>query len=401
MALLSSAHFEVEDQLLEELSLSVRPENPEQFDHLDPYDPDYDDFETSLAFSLGYDNLSFALQSNVQLVSLAAERGEDDKQLLSSEYVSVENVPFNVLSLLSCCRKDQRAFYKNLYALSLVFFLVIGAHEGLIGIEATINSDSGLATLAVENAFLVCSVVIAPGVIWLLGLRNTMLLSCVLQVGYIASNYLRRYYTLIPGAVIGGFSLGILWVAANLYKSIMANTLACNTGAKPSVVVGKFGGVFYFFVSISLMIGNLISSALFFLSDEVNCGHEGTFVIFDNISNMSQFPICSCDIESGIHETTRFVLISIYAFADVLAIVLLVLTVSSIPRLVTDSGTLRARIIRYFKTSIISIVRIHINTKASLLIPVFMLEGLQAGYYLGTFTTVSCKCMFYLYNINL
>ena len=393
MALLSSAHFEVDDKLLEELSLNVRAENPEQFDQLDPYNDDYDDFETSLAFSLGYDNLSFAVQSTVQLVPQAAEQAEDDKQL-SSEYVSVGHVPFNMLSVLRCCHKDRRAFYKNIYALSLVFFLVIGAHEGLIGIEATINSDRGLATLAVENAFLVCSVVVAPGVIWLLGIRNTMLLSCILQVGYIASNYLRRYYTLIPGAVIGGFSLGILWVSANLYKSITANTLASIAGAKPSVVVGKFGGVFYFFVSISLMIGNLISSVLFILRDEVNCGHSGITVIFNNVSNGSKFPVCSCDIESGIHETTRFVLISVYAVADVLAIVLLLLTVDSVPRLVTDRGTLRTRIIRYFKTSIISIMRIHINTKASLLIPVFMLEGLQAGYYLGTFTTVSYNCMF-------
>ena len=393
MALLSSAHFEVDDKLLEELSLDVRAENPEQFHQLDPYNDDYDDFETSLAFSLGYDNLSFAVQSTVQLVPQAAEQAEDDKQL-SSEYVSVGHVPFNMLSVLRCCHKDRRAFYKNIYALSLVFFLVIGAHEGLIGIEATINSDRGLATLAVENAFLVCSVVVAPGVIWLLGLRNTMLLSCILQVGYIASNYLRRYYTLIPGAVIGGFSLGILWVSANLYKSITANTLASIAGAKPSIVVGKFGGVFYFFVSISLMIGNLISSVLFILRDEVNCGHSGTTVIFNNISNVSKFPMCSCDIESGIHETTRFVLISVYAVADVLAIILLLLTVDSVPRLVTDRGTLRARIIRYFKTSIISIMRIHINTKAGLLIPVFMLEGLQAGYYLGTFTTVSYNYMF-------
>ena len=393
MALLSSAHFEVDDKLLEELSLDVRAENPEQFDHLDPYNDDYDDFETSLAFSLGYDNLSFAVQSTVQLVPQAAEQAEDDKQL-SAEYVSVGHVPFNMLSVLRCCHKDRRAFYKNIYALSLVFFLVIGAHEGLIGIEATINSDRGLATLAVENAFLVCSVVVAPGVIWLLGIRNTMLLSCILQVGYIASNYLRRYYTLIPGAVIGGFSLGILWVSANLYKSITANTLASIAGAKPSIVVGKFGGVFYFFVSISLMIGNLISSVLFILRDEVNCGHSGITVIFNNVSNVSKFPVCSCDIESGIHETTRFVLISVYAVADVLAIVLLLLTVDSVPRLVTDRGTLRTRIIRYFKTSIISIMRIHINTKASLLIPVFMLEGLQAGYYLGTFTTVSYNCMF-------
>ena len=399
MALLSSAHFEKED-LLEALSL-VRAESPEQ---LNPLEGDNDNFETSLTssltYTLGYDrgNDDSVVGSHVQVASVteyaeqSLEQQEDDNQL-SSEYVSVGSFPFEKFSLLRCCHKDRRAYYKNLYALSIVFFLVIGAHEGLVGIETTINSDQGLATLAVENVFLVLSVLIAPGVIWLLGIRGTMLLACVLQVGYITSNYLRSYYTLIPGAIIGGFSLGLLWVAANLYNSVTASTLASVVGAKPTVVIGKFGGVFYFFVSLSLMIGNLVSSALFTLKDEVNCGHNGATAIFDTALNMSIFPTCSCDIETGIRELTRYVLVSIFAFGVLLAIILLVITVENVPRLVTNAGTLRGRIIYYFKSSIISILRIHFNTKAGLLIPVFMLEGLQAGYYLGTFTTVS-YCMY-------
>ena len=377
MALLSSAHYEREE-LLEGL---VRSDVP---DYAGSLETEYDDFETSLAYSLGYVDPSFAvsLQSPVS----ATEKLEDDKHLIS-EYVSVGNFPFEKFSVLRCCRTDRRAYYKNLYALSIVFFLVIGAHEGLVGIEATINSERGLANLAVENVFLVCTVVIAPAVIWLLGIRNTMLLACTLQVGYVASNYIREYYSLIPGAVVGGFSIGILWVAANLYKSVTATTVAVIVGAKPTVVIGKFGGVFYFFVAISFMIGNLTSSILFFSKDEVNC-HEPDITLL----NMTSLSVCSCDISSGISGVTRIVLVSIYALGDILAIVLLLLTVKDIPRTVTDSNMLRANVIRYLKTSVVSIVRIHFNTKAGLLIPVFMLEGLQAGYYLGTFTTVS-YCM--------
>ena len=378
MALLSSAHYEREG-LLEALSLSVRSDIP---DYAGPLEADCDDFETSLAYSLGYGDSSLAvsLQSPVS----ATEKSEDKDKHLLSGYVSVGNFPFEKFSILRCCWTDRRTYYKDLYALSLVFFLVIGAHEGLVGIQATINAEQGLANLAVENFFLVSTVVIAPAVIWLLGIRNTMLLGCILQVGYIASNYIQQYYTLIPGAIVGGFSLGILWVAANLYKSVKATTLATVVGAKPTVVIGKFGGVFYLFVSVSLMIGNLISSTLFFSKDEVNC-HErnSTFI------NMTSFSVCSCDLESGISEATRIVLISTYVLCDILAIVLLFLTIKDIPRVVTNGTLLRANVIMYLKNSIVSIVRIHFNTKAGLLIPVFMLEGLQAGYYLGTFTTVS------------
>lgn len=395
MALLASGHFESEEDLSEVRNVSIPSDAS---DHFDSLEVDYDNLENSLLYSLGYDNLSFtvSLQSPVQFVS-TTEESEDDKQL-RSEYLAVGAFPYETFSLLRCFQKDRRSYYKNLYALSIVFLFLIGAHEGLVGIQTTINSDKGLATLAVENAFLVASVVIAPAVIWLLGIRNTMLMCCVLQMGYVASSYIRQYYTLIPGAVIGGSSLGILWVAGHLYKSIIANTLAPIVGAKPTVVIGKFGGVFYLFISISLMIGNLISSILFTAKDIVNCGHSnimiatgGNSMILANISNesTSSFQVCSCDIVSGIQEKTRYILVSIYILFDALAMVLLFLTVENIPRLVNDSGRLRPRIIRYLKHSIFSIVRVHFNTKAGLLIPVFMLEGLQAGYYLGTFTTVS------------
>ena len=379
MALLSSAHFE--ETFLDSQSLSIQPDVP---DHLDALEAD---FENTLAYSLGYDN-SFAavsLRSPLQFVSTA----EDDKGL-SSEYVSVGAFPFEKFSMLRCFQKDRRSYYKNLYALSIMFLLLIGSHESLVGIQTTINSNRGLATLAVENAFLVCAVITAPAVIWLLGIRNTMIMCCVLQVVYVASNYARQYYTLIPGAIIGGSSLGIIWVAASLYKSIMATNLASIAKAKPTVVIGRFGGVFYLLISISLMTGNLISSVLFIAKNEVNCGHNGTMIAPErNGNNSMSFPVCSCDIVSGIEDRTRYILVSIYAFFNILAITLLLLTVDNVPRLVTDSGTLRVRIVRYLKHSIISIVRVHFNTKAGLLIPVFMLEGLQAGYYIGTFTTVS------------
>ena len=97
----------------------------------------------------------------------------------------------------------------------------------------------------------------------------------------------------------------------------------------------------------------------------------------------------ACDVGSVINDTSRYILVSIFAMGNVIAIALLIITIGNVPRLVTDSGELHARIFHYLKHSLISILRVHFNTKASLIIPVFILEGLQAGYYLGTFTTVS------------
>ena len=389
MALLATSFFGEEAD-----TLSIRTGYEDlQADYEDT--PDYpdslninDDLETSLPYSVGYESfdesftasLDNSLQSPLKNIPSIVH---SDDQKIDTGYVPVRIMPFRQLSWLKCCYYDRRAYYKNIYMLSIVFVLLIGAHHGLVGIQTTLNADHGLVTLAVENTLFVCSVVLAPAVIWLLGIRNTMVVATVLQVGYVASNYLRSYYTLIPGAVIGGFSLGIVWVTANLYLAITATNLSATVNVKPTVVIGRFNGIFYMFVSLGLMTGNIISSVYFTFNVETSCNYDG--FNFTSI-NMS---VCACDVGSVINDTSRYILVSIFAVGNIIAIALLIMTVGNVPRLVTDGGELRARIFRYLKYSLISILRVHVNTKASLMIPVFMLEGLQAGYYLGTFTTVS------------
>ena len=391
MALLSTSFF---GEDVDTLSIHAGYEDiPESYEDVPDY-PDTlginDDLETSLPYSVGYESfeesytssLEDSLRSRMKNIPSVVHK-EDD-----TEYVPVNTRPFRKLSWLKCCHHGRRTYYKNVYMLSIVFVFLIGGHHGLVGIQTSLNADHGLVTLAVENSLFVFSVVIAPAVIWLLGIRNTMLLACMLQVGYVTSNYLRSYYTLIPGAIIGGLSLGIVWITANLYLAITATNLSATINAKPTVVIGRFNGIFYMFVSLGLVIGNIISSVYFTADNDDSCDLDG-FNTTD--SNTSSPPVCMCESGSVISDRNRYILVSIFALGNLIAMAILILAVGNLPRLVTDSGELRARILRYLKFSLIAFTRVHISTKASLMIPIFMLEGLQAGYYLGTFTTVSCR----------
>jgi len=345
------------------------------------YQTEEEDLESSLAYSIGYHSpVHISLHPPPTYATIATQSIKAEDEKFEGEYVSVENFPFSNISLLRCCQRDKRTYYKNIYMLSVVFLLLIGAHYGLVGIQSTINSKEGLVTLAVLNSLFVASVTIAPAVIWLLGIRNAMLLACVLQVAYVTTNYLFDYVTLVPGAVIGGFSLGIVWVTANLYVSITATNLASTINVKPTVVIGKFGGIFYMFIALSLMIGNMISSIFFAIKDEGNC-------IDKNATNQSN--VCTCQIGGGFDNPTRYILVSVYGAFDLLAIFVLLLGVGNLPRLVTDNGELRTRVARYLKHSILSIIQVHLRTRVTWLIPLFMLEGLEASFYLGTFTRVS------------
>ena len=385
MAFLSSARFSVDDDVLSE------GEDCRSTSGVN------DSLHSELAYSVGYSPPPSSIPLTLA-TEFSSYRDKDEEKELKTEYVAVEGTgtPSTKLSTLSCCQKDKRVYYKNVYMLSIAFLLLVGVHDGLVGIESTINVDVGLVTLAIENVVFVFSVIVAPAVIWLLGLRNTLLLACVLQIGYVCSNYIRSYFTLVPGAIIGGFSLAIAWVAANLYVSISANNLAASARLEPNVVLGKLIGIFYTFLAVSLLVGNLISSAVFFGRDEVNCDNDGMMPGSSNqsLDNSSSSMIsnageCSCEITSGIRDNTRYILISIFVFGGILSIVVLLFGVGSLPRLIADSDELRARVYRYLKKSVASIIKINFRTKGGLLIPLFSLEGLLAGYYLGTFTTVS------------
>ena len=398
MALLSTSFF---GENVDTVSIHTGYEDiPESYEDVPDY-PDTlginDDLETSLPYSVGYesfdgsfqDSFTASLEDSLKspMRSIPASIAHKEDETIDTEYVPVKARPFKKLSWLKCCHYGRRTYYKNVYMLSIVFVFLIGAHHGLVGIQTTLNADHGLVTLAVENSLFVFSVVIAPAVIWLLGIRNTMLLACMLQVGYVASNYLRSYYTLIPGAIIGGLSLGIIWITANLYLAIMATNMSATINAKPTVVIGRFNGIFYMFVSLGLMVGNIVSSTYFTADTEASCDFDGFNTTDSNLSNSL---VCMCDAGSVISDRNRYILVSIFALGNLIAIAMLILTIENLPKLVTDGGELRARILRYLKFSLIAITRVHISTKASLMVPVFMLEGLQAGYYLGTFTTVSC-----------
>ena len=398
MALLATSFF---DEEADALSIRTGYDNVET-DYEDTTDSlnINEDLETSLLYSMGYESFDESFTAPLQpspLKTMPSQVSDDQNadQKFDAGYVPIKTIPFKQLSWLKCCYHDRRTYYKNVYTLSLVFVLLIGAHHGLVGIQTILNADHGLVTLAVENTLFVCSVVIAPAVIWLLGIRNTMVAATVLQVGYVASNAIRSYYTLIPGAIIGGFSIGVIWVTANLYLAITATNLSSTINAKPTVVTGRFNGIFYMFVSFGLMIGNIISSVYLTADVETSCDIDDGLNY--TVGNGSTYPVCTCHINSEISDTSRYILVSIYAMGNIIAIALIIITVGNLPRLVTDGDELRRRILRYLKYSLISIVRVHCNTKASLMVPVFMLEGLQAGYYLGTFTTVSVlgiRCYF-------
>ena len=309
---------------------------------------------------MGYESFDESFTTPLQpspLKSVPSQVYSDDQnsdQKLDAGYVPIKTITFKQLSWLRCCYHDRRTYYKNVYMLSIVFVLLIGTHHGLVGIQTILNADHGLVTLAVENTLFVCSVMIAPAIIWLLGIRNTMVAATVLQVGYVVSNAVRSYYTLIPGAIIGGFSLGVVWVTANLYLAITATNLSATINAKPTVVIGRFNGIFYMFVSFGLMIGNIISSIYLTADIETSCDFDDGLNY--TVGNVSTYLVCTCHINSEISDTSRYILVSIYAAGNLMAIALLIITVGKLPRLVTDGDELRRRILRYLKYSLISIV---------------------------------------------
>ena len=71
-------------------------------------------------------------------------------------------------------------------------------------------------------------VIVAPGLIKSLGCKTVIV---IVNIGYLLfsiGNIKVEYYTLIPAAVFGGYSVGTVWVCGATYLNILGVSYAQN-----------------------------------------------------------------------------------------------------------------------------------------------------------------------------
>ncbi|XP_046333735.2 protein unc-93 homolog A-like [Haliotis rufescens] len=219
-----------------------------------------------------------------------------------------------------------RTVRQNLTALCVVWMFTFTAYSGLQNLEASLNLDLGIYSLAAITGSGLITCILAPAIIKFTGCKGALIISWICFCVFVGSNYYPKTYSLIPGSIIIGLGTGLLWTAQGVYVTTSALDYSDVTGEKMDSVVSRFFGIFCIGFQSTQIWGNLISSLVFrdvnnniTIDDVTHCGADDCPVNLPPFSNQTS------PVSNKPDDTTVYVLLTIYLGCVVAGLVITVL----------------------------------------------------------------------------
>ncbi|XP_072032786.1 protein unc-93 homolog A-like [Amphiura filiformis] len=278
----------------------------------------------------------------------------------------------------------------NLLVVSSAFFLVFTAFMGLSNLQSSINCDQGLgvASLATIYATLIFSALFIPSfVIKHIGIKYTLVAAMCCYTLYSAANFYPSWYTLIPASVILGLAGAPLWSSKCTYLTTIGMRYAVIHNEKREVIVSRFFGIFFLFFQASQVLGNLISSLVFSVNEtnatstDFTCG--SMYCYSDGGDDANATSICEAT-KPPKHLTN--IVIGIYTACGACAVCIILFGLTPIQPSEKNQSSSTFELVG-------ATIRLMMDKRLLLLIPITMVSGLEQAYMQGDFTKsfVTCK----------
>lgn len=316
-------------------------------------------------------HFSQALQECYELPHLPPSEEELEKE--KADHFAEED------PVSSSHRADRRWAYKNVLGISFSFFSVFAAFVSLQNLQSSINSDGGLGltTLAVLYFFFVSSGFVSPSALKILGTKYSLLAGFFCFLVYIFANFYPSWYTLVPASVVAGVGSALVWAAANTHIVEVAVLVAPKLEVDKNHLIGIYTGIFFCFVQMSQIPGNLASSLILFPYSGLNR------TVNSSITGSCQH---STDAGGGEFEVQYlYILCAILSLFGFVGILFAALTVNHFR---TDKAFLSStrRFELFFKLPLIELLKVMKNYKMLLIAPISIFNGLELSFAFGTLT---------------
>ncbi|GFS30696.1 protein unc-93 homolog A [Nephila pilipes] len=109
---------------------------------------------------------------------------------------------------------------KNLIVLCAGVLLLFIAYDGLTMLQSTMNREQGVGVISQAVNYLcfcTCAVLFPKYVIKKFGRKVTLVVSMIMYLPYIASNFYPQWNTLIPASICMGFGAALFWGTQAIY----------------------------------------------------------------------------------------------------------------------------------------------------------------------------------------
>ncbi|KAL3993629.1 Ion channel regulatory protein UNC-93 family protein [Acanthocheilonema viteae] len=287
--------------------------------------------------------------------------------------------------------KAKRKIRVNLWIVSLAFLFLFTAFHGLQNLQSSINGHLGIDSLSIFYISLSLSYLIVPSFILnRLGCKRTLIASSGIFMIYMLSNFLPKYYSLIPASMLAGCAGSCLWAAKCVYILECGTKYAQLNIEAQNVVIIRFFGHFFMVLHLGQVIGNLISSFILTaatghrqLKDEVQkcCGHS----FYDNVSYLSEQAIENLRRPA---QSVYLSLCGVYFCCTIVALMIVLLFLNSLRK--DEIARLKAP---FLSTDICkAIFRNLIHPKSSLLVPLTLFSGVEQAFIVGLYTKAYIGC---------
>ena len=288
----------------------------------------------------------------------------------------------------------KRYAYRNLYGVGAELLLHSSAIIGLIVLQSSLNSVQGLVSLVVLYAASIVVGFLTVGLIAVFGTKNNLIIVSCLVLLYCLCNFHAAWYTLIPGALLGGIANGTKWASIPAHIKGIAERVAPILEKDQQYLIGKYTGIVIFFFYLSFIPGNLASSLLLYpynynASDVLPTYSDAEFSGSANVS-LDENPICKEVDPESVGKIFFYSLLSVYAVFIVASILILIFCVD---RLETEKEnnffSSDQKLQLYLKKPLSELLGTLKRKMTILAIPVLITSGILSSFAYGTLTKVT------------
>ena len=268
--------------------------------------------------------------------------------------------------------KNSSYFFRNLIIYIISAVLQFSAANATVNLVTSLaGEEKGFATLLVTYVAGYSSA-ITPGLLASLGCKKVII---IVNIGYLLftiGNFQTEYYTLLPAAVLGGYSIAAVWMTSNTYLNALGVSYAKTHNTTESMMISLTNGMAAFCFCSGMLMGNLVSSLLLLPTRD------------NDITNATEQ--CSLEPEKFSENQWVYILRSTLTGMCVIALILSVFldnlreeTVAkfTIVKLVTD-----------VKKSIVECGKILLQPNIALAVPWIVGCGMSIAILPGTFARV-------------